>query len=229
MSHILDQLCCSAHWTLLPMLTVDTNNLLLQGSHLGQQLTDSLVRVREIQKQQRCEPEGERNEERPHSQSSSSSPEPTLFLGMDSPQLPIEELAAALQDTQSAHLCPSLDGGYGMLSVPYHAPSNQVFAGVRWSHPLTALSQIKALTDTGAHVKLGRLMYDIDEPQDVHALCQRLELPAQSEESLSVDDDIAYDDCLLLSSSHECALQTSDCPYTRQLLQDFKLLRCIVK
>ena len=44
-----------------------------------------------------------------------------------------------------------------------------------WSHPLTAVAQLKALTDAGCYgMTLGPLMHDIDTPEDVTALCERL-------------------------------------------------------
>jgi hypothetical protein len=88
--------------------------------------------------------------------------------------------------TNRCLMCPADDGGYGMLSLPPAAMSHRVFQGVLWSHPLTAVSQLKALTDQHKDydesnssrpplsATLGQWMYDIDEPANVHALCQRL-------------------------------------------------------
>jgi glycosyltransferase A (GT-A) superfamily protein (DUF2064 family) len=127
-----------------------------------------------------------------------------VFLGMDAPELPLPDIVAALTQeldgdspllslssssyysTTRSLMCPADDGGYGMLSLPPAAMAHHVFQGVLWSHPLTAVSQLKALTDQHQHndesdsprpqlsVTLGQLMYDIDEPANVHALCQRL-------------------------------------------------------
>jgi hypothetical protein len=92
-----------------------------------------------------------------------------------------------------ARLRSAADGGYGMLSVPGHAPANAVFRGVRWSDPLTTVSQIKALTDVvvnGVHVnvRLERWMHDIDEADDVLALCERLRKSDQGHNDASTDD-----------------------------------------
>jgi glycosyltransferase A (GT-A) superfamily protein (DUF2064 family) len=111
------------------------------------------------------------------------------FLGMDSPELPIEEIAYALQLASGqaseesaidnnkglAYINPSHDGGYGMLCLPPQAPPS-VFEGVRWSDPLTAVSQIKALSDEGIAVTIGSLMRDIDEMEDLLGLAKRLRL-----------------------------------------------------
>lgn len=178
----------------------------VQGSHLEQQLTNALLRVREIQQAGR---------------DTSTRFEPILFFGMDAPQLPLDELHVALQDFHAAHICPCLDGGYGMISIPFCAPSSHVFANIRWSHPMTALSQIKALTDASVTVKVGRLMQDIDEPQDVLDLCKRLMSNTMPEPSLSPSADT--NDCLSASSSHTPTI-TSDCPHTRVILTQLNLL-----
>jgi len=178
----------------------------LRASHLGDALTHALVETRHQQQ-----------------------PQTVVFLGMDSPELPLAEIVYALRtpSTSSAaaatptvsHLCPAADGGYGMLAVSGSVPAEAVFAGVRWSDPLTALSQIKALTDANGAgaVTIGRLMHDVDEPDDVYALCQRLLLV----KTVPTDDH----DCLLALSTGASQLsstttttQPQSCPFTRQAL-----------
>ena len=116
-------------------------------------------------------------------------PPAVAFLGMDSPELPIGEIAHALQLASrqlphssateeipgSAYINPSHDGGYGMLCLPPQAPAS-VFEGVRWSDPLTAISQMKALSDEGIPVVIGSLMRDIDEMEDLMGLAERLRI-----------------------------------------------------
>jgi glycosyltransferase A (GT-A) superfamily protein (DUF2064 family) len=237
----------SQQWTLRPMMAAD--NLL--ASHLGSQLTQALIETRRHQCQSYLSEQ--QQDQQQHSQSS------VVFLGMDSPELPLDEIVAALSLTEynninnnnsdnnhhhqhqqhHAHLCPAADGGYGMLSVPAHAPAEAVFRGVKWSHPLTAVSQIKALTDIeGVSVRLGRLMHDIDETSDVKALCERLRLRSGGEEEVAAaaeamptdtsatlndtnDSDIA--DCLQVQSASAAAVtggrpQTGSCRFTRKAL-----------
>lgn len=154
-------------WLLLPM----ESKVDLQSSDLGDLLEHALDRAREEQR---------RIDE--------SDVGPVVFLGMDSPVLPLEDIVSGLTTTSSddaatttvtstitrATLCPADDGGYGMLSVPATADSKQTFAGVQWSHSLTAVSQLKALTDQGIPIQIGTLMHDVDEPKDVQRLCERL-------------------------------------------------------
>jgi len=181
-------------WILLPMKSSAPTEL--TSSTLGDKLEDALDRTRELLIHA-AKSSAIRN---------SNTNEAVLFLGMDSPELPLEEIVYGLQIASGnrnlpkrennrpptnentyicgddkcagfvgkAHLCPANDGGYGLLSVPKHAPSSKIFAGVRWSHSLTAVSQLKALTDSNVDVSLGRLMFDIDEPSDVQDLARRL-------------------------------------------------------
>ena len=106
-----------------------------------------------------------------------------------------------------------------MLAVPPQASTESVFAGIRWSDPLTALGQIKALTDINIPIRLGRLMNDIDEPEDVEALCKRLKEDDAVIESTTKQDDI------LLKSSPLCGeTQTGKSLLTRQVLKELKLI-----
>jgi glycosyltransferase A (GT-A) superfamily protein (DUF2064 family) len=227
----------SQQWTLRPMMAAD--NLL--ASHLGSQLTQALIETRRYQCQS-SDPSEQQQQQQQQQQES-----PVVFLGMDSPELPLDEIVAALWSTEEngmnnntqhhAHLCPAADGGYGMLSVPAHAPAEAVFRGVKWSHPLTAVSQIKALTDIeGVCVRLGRCMHDIDETSDVKALCERLRVRPGEQEGIAVEaaptdtlatpndanaGDIA--DCLQVQSASAAAVtggrpQTGSCQFTRKAL-----------
>lgn len=227
MQDLLNQLDLNADaWTLLPVETVLTSSgnsrtsaqdsASAMSSQLTPILTNALNRIRSIV-----------------SSYNNPDPGPVVFLGMDSPQLPLEEMASALNVSTSASsedgpavekalLCPCPDGGYGMLSVPANAPADKIFDGVQWSHPLTALSQLKALSDAGVAIRMGRLMYDMDEPDDVHDLCRRLqESPSEQTTTNAVDPD---DNCLLRSSTGVGQARTSDCPRTRQALMDLGLL-----
>jgi glycosyltransferase A (GT-A) superfamily protein (DUF2064 family) len=134
----------------------------LLSSDLGSKLADALQRVRNI-----C---GRQN--------------PVVFLGMDSPELFIDEITEGIRiaskDTKKAYINPAQDGGYGMLCVPSEAPV-EIFSGVRWSSPLTAVSQMKALSDNGIDTIVGSLMSDIDESDDVFELAKRLCLRSSNE------------------------------------------------
>lgn len=166
---------------------------------------------------------------------------PVIFVGMDAPEIPIDEILYAFKQSDEARICPAADGGYGLLSIPSKANADKVFQGVRWSDPLTALSQIKALTDQNIPVKLGRLMYDIDEPDDIVQLVERLQ-QLDGKEHADADDEDTKDDVLFRGPPLEqvstrrtkrmldektslIRIKTtgSSCPQTREALENLQL------
>ena len=174
-------------WYLCPM--PDAHNSNLQSSDLGSKLAGMLVQTRTM-----VQKEFSGQDDTPQQAPA------VAFLGMDAPELPVEEIAYALElasgqqqleeesaidhnnnnnnnnsNRGTAYINPSHDGGYGMLCLPPQA-SPGVFEGVRWSDPLTAVSQIKALTDEGMAVTVGSLMRDIDTMEDLLGLAERLRL-----------------------------------------------------
>lgn len=182
---VLQTILTNNGWVLLPMELSTSNSDLTSSSLLGKILVDALDTTRALL----ASLSKSSNNSVVTPCTTSKNNDAVLFLGMDSPELPLEEIVYGLQlssgrlkrqDTVNgvnngkAHLCPANDGGYGLLSIPKHAPSLQIFSRVRWSHLLTAVSQLKALTDCNVDVSIGTLMYDIDEPDDVHDLVTRL-------------------------------------------------------
>jgi glycosyltransferase A (GT-A) superfamily protein (DUF2064 family) len=256
----------------------------LQSSDLGAKLADALIRARQLQQQQQQQQQYQEPAHPLHGTgdggggdclsslnttaatcSSSSTTtlfpyyDPVVFLGMDAPELALDEICAALapDSRTTAVLCPAQDGGYGMLSIPGNvlassssssslddddddaaaaaATHTAIFASMLWSHPLTAICQIKALTDAGvASIRIGKLMHDVDEPSDVVALARRLlekeqeatttttKVPQQQQQPKVMS-------CLLHRSSPAAAAlgldtrttisSSTTCPYTKQALQ----------
>lgn len=146
-------------WVLLPMaLGADLTSTLL-----GSKLEDALDKTRKLLADaHNLSPVEQKNNET------------VLFIGMDAPEISLEEIVYGLTCRNKAHMCPAGDGGYGLLSVPRNAPSSQIFSGVRWSNKLTAVSQLKALSDCNIDISIGKIMNDVDEPDDVIRLAKRL-------------------------------------------------------
>lgn len=192
----------------------------LHSSYLGNILSDALFRahrmsmaIKENGKQRRTQADGS-----------------VLFLGMDAPELPLEEIEEAFFSSSystkigvpTAMLCPADDGGYGFLSVPCSALNDdindamiksrcqKIFSNIPWSCGLTAVAQLKALTDLCVPVRIGRIMHDIDEPDDVKTLCQRLKRKTTA----------AIAESVLELSSTGLPARTGTCLYTRQALMD---------
>ncbi|KAG7341206.1 DUF2064 domain containing protein [Nitzschia inconspicua] len=162
----------SNNWILFPMLEGDLN-----ASDLGAKLQDALILARaHFQAKTTSATTSDNNQ-------SDGGGGPVVFLGMDSPILSLQDIITGLQNATkrptnqcpSAMICPADDGGYGMVCVPSTTDPERTFSNMLWSHPLTAISQIKALTDQNIKVLIGKIMHDIDEPDDVWKLCQYLQ------------------------------------------------------
>jgi len=164
-------------WWLLPMATSSTTND-LRSNDLGAKLEDALVRVRAI-----AENEAKQNQTQQQQQQQQDGDGGVVFVGMDAPILPLDDVVgglhraaasvatAAAAATSTATLSPAWDGGYAMLCVPQNADPSKTFSRMHWSHPLTGMSQIKALTDQGIAVSVGAVVRDVDEADDVRELC----------------------------------------------------------
>ncbi|VEU35306.1 unnamed protein product [Pseudo-nitzschia multistriata] len=152
-------------WNLLAMASSPSD---LKSHVLGTKLEDALVRVRALDRQLRP-------------------PNGVVFLGMDAPILPLNDIVEGLEraagETAAATLCPALDGGYAMLCVPGSADPARTFSSVCWSHPMTGMSQIKALTDRGIPTVVGKAVRDIDEAGDVEELCRLLQKESRAPDS----------------------------------------------
>lgn len=207
-------------WILLPMAS-EASKADLTSTSLGSKLEDALDKTRQLLTDVQDVVPSETNNQS------------VLFLGMDAPEVPLEEIAYGLNvsSMNKAHMCPADDGGYGLLSVPREAPSSQIFSGVRWSNKLTAVSQLKALSDCNIGISIGKMMHDIDEPDDVLRLARRL---MHSRNSCSSQDDSSgsvKDDVLELPSSgirgnskFRDANTFNVCQYTWEALLDLNMI-----
>ena len=179
-------------WHLLPMLLAPSKtNDDLRSHDLGAKLEDALVRVREL---------------------SRSPGHGVVFLGMDAPILPLDDIVGGLQraaananasanmtgvrmvSQPSATLCPARDGGYAMLCVPPTANPSRTFRNMYWSHLWTGMSQAKALTDQGIPVGIGTIVRDIDEASDVEELCHHLEISIDNNSNKKVASAVSATD-----------------------------------
>ncbi len=285
-------------WILLPMLssssTTSSTKSNLKSSDLGTKLADALNRVRQLMEKDNKHDNHNKNDDENDDIDQESSKKsqscqitetvttssgPVVFLGMDSPELPIDEIIYAMKIASAssssssddgidiykksknngsgfvkkakAYLNPACDGGYGMLCVPPHAPTS-IFHGIRWSHPLTAMSQLKALSDHGIDTVIGSLMDDIDEADDCISLVKRLCEAYSVNDSTGVDGngdgvslsiskgrdsrspcgDILSNRSALHLESHDAILSEHDeskehscpCPKTFETLQDLGLI-----
>ena len=201
-------------WVLLPMASGASKSDLTSTS-LGSKLEDALNKTRILQA-------------KVHKQiTTNNSNQSVLFLGMDAPELLLDEIIYGLESSSrnKAHMCPADDGGYGMLSVPKSAESSHIFRGVRWSNSLTAISQLKALSDSNVDISIGAMMNDVDMPDDVIRLAKRLVCKQQSDHN---DNDKIKNDVLMSRASGiefvSKNFDASSCQYTWKALNDLKVI-----
>ena len=180
----------SSGWLLLPI----ESKVALESSDLGDLLEHALDRARNLTK------------------------EAVIFLGMDSPVLPLEDIRTAILNPGEAYLCPADDGGYGMVSIPPQADPAKTFDDIPWSQSLTAVAQIKALTDQGIYVKIGSLMHDIDEPEDLRRLCERIRNNDNERRSNGHILDRASDGSNAVTSSHTRLSRTTQALLSLKLI-----------
>ncbi|KAJ8600679.1 hypothetical protein CTAYLR_007434 [Chrysophaeum taylorii] len=102
----------------------------------------------------------------------------TLFIGMDTPDLPLDAVLAAARvarDDAAAVVLDATDGGYVLAALPAHCPSD-VFFHVEWSTDHTADSQRARIRECGVPVSPAGFepWEDVDDQTDVRSLAARL-------------------------------------------------------
>ncbi len=97
----------------------------------------------------------------------------SLLVGMDTPQLTVDLLAAALAElsTVDAVLGPAADGGWWALGLrdPRHGA---VLRGVPMSRPDTGERTLAALVGRGLRVAMLPVLRDVDTAADAHAVAR---------------------------------------------------------
>jgi hypothetical protein len=142
-------------------------------------------------------------------------------------------LAPSAEDAAAGDGEGSSDTSRGNVSIEKARMLEGMFRGVLWSHPLTALSQIRALQlSSWSSVGVGRLMHDVDSPDDVSSLCRRLVLRRrarqeekerqQPEQEWSADGDENFGCLSLPTSAPRTPNPTAPAPRCRHTIQALK-------
>lgn len=96
-----------------------------------------------------------------------------LLIGTDcaemSPTL-LRDAAARLVDVD-AILHPTADGGYAVLGLNRYHP--RLFMDIAWSTGSVANTTVERLAELGWRAHVGRILHDIDEPDDLKWLTNR--------------------------------------------------------
>lgn len=97
---------------------------------------------------------------------------PLLLLGMDTPQVAVEQLSAAAAALHvpgtDAVLGLALDGGWWALGL--HRPVAGLLAGVPMSAPTTGASQLDRLRSLGLVTTLLPVLRDVDDAEDLRVV-----------------------------------------------------------
>lgn len=107
---------------------------------------------------------------------SAREPSATIFLGVDSPDLPTDHLRQAIEMLRQADvvLGPSRDGGYWCLGLTPGVDAAALLANIDWSSGREARQTTDAAHRLGLTVALVDEWDDIDRIDDLHRLIQRL-------------------------------------------------------
>ncbi len=99
---------------------------------------------------------------------------PLVFLGSDSPDLPVEYIDQALQATQEHDLVlgPADDGGVWCIGLRLAVP--ELFEGITWSSEHTGAQLRNRAGALGLNVGNVPAWYDVDETEDLNSLVERL-------------------------------------------------------
>lgn len=99
-----------------------------------------------------------------------------IFVGSDSPTLPVERVIEARDALERAErdavIGPAEDGGYYLLGVRRIEPA--LFAGIEWSTERVFEQQMSALRALRARTRVLATGYDVDVPADLDRLAREL-------------------------------------------------------
>jgi rSAM/selenodomain-associated transferase 1 len=99
-----------------------------------------------------------------------------LFLGVDSPDLPLAHLfkAAELTELAPVSLSPTIDGGYWSLGLGRGVDVARLLHGIPWSTGQEAAATLRSAEVLGLTSVTGMAWDDVDHPPDLRRLLERL-------------------------------------------------------
>ena len=94
-----------------------------------------------------------------------------VLVGTDSPTLPVEYVATALEELQRVDvvLGPATDGGYYLLGCARGLPP--IFEGIAWGGSRVLAETVERVSAAGLRLALLPPWYDVDTLPDWHLLC----------------------------------------------------------
>jgi rSAM/selenodomain-associated transferase 1 len=99
-----------------------------------------------------------------------------LFLGVDSPDLPLAHLfkAAELTELAPVSLSPTIDGGYWSLGLGRGVEVRSLLQEIPWSSGEEAAATLRSAEVLGLTSVTGLAWDDVDHPPDLRRLLERL-------------------------------------------------------
>ncbi|MBA8816027.1 hypothetical protein FHX48_001100 [Microbacterium halimionae] len=100
---------------------------------------------------------------------------PSLMIGMDTPQVTIQDLAGPLTGWEKSIDCwfgPAIDGGFWALAMK--EPDGSVIRGVEMSQPDTGQQQRSRLVDAGLQVRDLSTLRDFDHVEDIDEIASSI-------------------------------------------------------
>lgn len=100
----------------------------------------------------------------------------TAFIGMDTPQLCLDQVASGFStvfcDPSYASISAASDGGYVLLVLPCDMTEPALFFDrVNWSTGSAFATQVRAITNQGKRIRIGDKVYvDVDDLSDLRAV-----------------------------------------------------------
>jgi rSAM/selenodomain-associated transferase 1 len=99
-----------------------------------------------------------------------------VFLGVDSPDVPVAHLfkAAELTDEAPVSLSPTVDGGYWSLGLHSNVDAEKLLTGIPWSSGTEAMATLQSAASLEFTSATGLAWDDVDYPADLRRLIGRL-------------------------------------------------------
>jgi rSAM/selenodomain-associated transferase 1 len=118
---------------------------------------------------------------------------PVLIFAADSPDLPAAHIhnVAELCTKHDVVLGPSDDGGYWCIGLSSRVDARRLLAGIHWSSGVERAETIARAKKLELTVAEGDMWDDIDRPEDLKRLCERLS-DAEDSDSLNLFEQLRF-------------------------------------
>ena len=99
-----------------------------------------------------------------------------IFLGVDSPDVPIKYIdhIAQLLAQHDLVIAPADDGGYWAVALAAHVDAARLFQGIEWSSGRECAQTLERAEHLGYNVAVADQWADVDRPEDLRRLIERL-------------------------------------------------------